>query len=82
MRTKLKEREFRSSGALIPFLQQIFGYALEYRSWFVRFVAAAVMVAILDAIFPLIWLNYIDHQVTPLVERYREAVTAGTAVNF
>lgn len=82
MRTKLKEREFRSSGALIPFLQQIFGYALEYRTWFTRFVAAAVMVAILDAIFPLIWLNYIDHQVTPLVERYRDIVAAGTAVDL
>lgn len=65
----LSEKEFTKKRALWPFLKRIFGYSLRYRRWVVGLIAAAAVEAIIDAVFPLIWLRYIDQFISPALSR-------------
>lgn len=71
------DKEFKSKGALWPFVRRIFGYALRYRSWVIGLVGWVVIVAIIDAVFPLILKEVIDTGVTPELSRYFAAVENG-----
>lgn len=74
--TYLKDQTFQEKRALLPFLRRIMRYATAYRKQFTVFMLAIVLLAISDAIFPLIWMYYIDNIVTPSVTRYAEAIQA------
>ncbi|GAB3221082.1 ABC transporter ATP-binding protein [Spirosoma arcticum] len=65
----LSEKEFTRKRALLPFLKRLFGYSLRYRRWVVGLVTAGAVEAIIDAIFPLIWLRFIDQFIVPEVAR-------------
>ena len=56
----LSEKEFTRKKALWPFLKRLFLCSLHYKTWFWTLVASATLVAVIDALFPLIWLRYID----------------------
>jgi ATP-binding cassette subfamily B protein len=77
MKAQLRDKEFKQKQALWPFVKQIFGYSLKYKKWFLPFVASTVVVAVIDAIYPLVWLNYIDGVITPLVSQYKQAAGQG-----
>ncbi len=77
MKTHFSDREFTQKRALGPFLKQIFAYGLKYRKWFLIFIAAILVVAVIDATYPLVWLNYIDHVIVPLVSRYKASRAVG-----
>ncbi|TVM01562.1 MAG: ABC transporter ATP-binding protein [Candidatus Brocadia sp. WS118] len=77
MKAQLREKEFKQKRALWPFMKQLFGYSLRYKKWYVPFVSAILIVAVIDAIYPLVWLNYIDGVITPLVSQYKEAAVKG-----
>ena len=76
--TELRSDEkFHQQRALWPFIKQMFVYGMRYKGWFVPFIIAIVMVAIIEAVMPLVWLEYIDSVITPLVSQYREDIAAG-----
>lgn len=79
MKAQLRDKEFKQKRALWPFVKQIFGYSLKYKKWFFPFVATTVVVAVIDAIYPLVWLNYIDGVISPLVSQYKETAGQGLA---
>ncbi len=79
MKTQLRDKEFGQKRALWPFIKQLFGYSLRYKKWFLPFVGAIMVVAVIDAIYPLVWLNYIDGVISPLVSQFKAAGRQGTA---
>ncbi|MBX7042215.1 MAG: ABC transporter ATP-binding protein/permease [Ignavibacteria bacterium] len=77
--SKLKDKEFSTKGALLPFLRRIFGYSFRYKKWMAGFITFVLLVSLVEAVTPLVWLNLLDHAIVPLVEQYRPLHTAGTA---
>lgn len=77
--SRLKDKEFSTKGALLPFLRRIFGYSFRYKKWMTGFIAFVLLVSLVEAVTPLVWLNLLDHAIVPLVEQYRPLHMAGTA---
>ena len=75
--SKLKEERFKTKGALFPFLKRLFTYSLRYRKWVILFTAFVLIVAAVEAVFPLVWLNLLDNVVVPLAESYRNSFASG-----
>ena len=71
------DEKFDKKRALWPFVKRIFTYSLRYKVWFGPFTVGIVAVAIIEAIMPLLWLEYIDTVITPLVTEYKDDVAAG-----
>ena len=71
------DEEFHEPRALWPFVKKMFTYAMRYKGWFVPFSVGIILVAIIEAVMPLVWLEYIDTVITPLVSEYKAAVDAG-----
>ncbi|MEZ4884942.1 MAG: ABC transporter ATP-binding protein [Chitinophagales bacterium] len=72
-----EDEQFKDIGALTPFLKRIFSYAMSYKSMFWGFIVSVVLVAISDAIFPAIWMFFLDDVITPLVEVYQKSWDKG-----
>lgn len=75
--TRIQDRQFTEKGNLLPFLRRIFSYAYHYKRWFWGFIICVTIVAICDAVYPLLWMNFLDEVVTPLSAQYAEARAAG-----
>ena len=71
------DEKFHEPRALWPFVKKMFTYAMRYKGWFGPFSAGIILVAIIEAVMPLVWLEYIDTAITPLVSEYKEAIAAG-----
>ncbi len=82
--SKLKDRRFKSKGALFPFLKRIFSYALSYKKWLAGFVFFVLMVAAVEATFPIVWMKLLDNAVIPAIEKNKHAFEAGLKpdINF
>ncbi len=72
-----QDKEFTQQRALWPFMKRMLGYCLRYKKWFYGFLFWISVVAIADAIYPLILLNMIDAYLTPQVEMIWEAKQQG-----
>lgn len=75
--TKLKDKQFRTKGALIPFLSRLIQYSLKYKSWLAGFTIFVLIVSAVEAITPLVWLNLLDKAIVPLVEKYKQTYLSG-----
>lgn len=69
----LIETEFHKKRALLPFLKRLFSYSLRYKKWVYRLVAFAVVEAVVDAIYPILWLRFIDRFIVPEVTRIAQS---------
>ena len=78
---KLKDKEFSTKGALFPFLKRIFSYSFRYKKWMTGFVSFVLVVSLVEALTPLVWLNLLDNAIVPLVEQYKPQYLAGTPVD-
>jgi ATP-binding cassette subfamily B protein len=78
---KLREEEFSTKGALFPFLKRIFSYSFKYKKWMTGFVTFVLVVSLVEALTPLVWLNLLDNAIVPLVEQYKPQYLAGTPVD-
>lgn len=56
---------FNKKKALLPFLKRLFQYAWHYSKWIKGLVAWIVVVAIVEALFPLLLKATIDEAITP-----------------
>lgn len=75
--TKLKDRQFRDSGSIFPFLKRLFSYSMKYRNWLMKFVFFVLIVSAVEAVTPLVWLNLLDKGIVPFVEKYKSSFAAG-----
>jgi ATP-binding cassette subfamily B protein len=77
--SKLKDKQFKTKGALWPFLRRLLTYSFRYPKWVAGFAGFVLFVALIEAIYPLVWLSLIDTVIVPAVESYK---SNGSAVNF
>ena len=75
--SKLRDRQFKTEGSIFPFLKRLFSYSMKYRKWMRGFIAFVLMVAAVEAVTPIIWLNLLDNAVMPLVEQYKPVYASG-----
>jgi ATP-binding cassette subfamily B protein len=76
--SELKEKHFKTKGELYPFLRRLFTFSLRYRKWVLGFTLCVLVVAAVEAVFPLVWLNLLDKVIVPLAESYKTNYLAGT----
>ncbi|MGH2574411.1 MAG: ABC transporter transmembrane domain-containing protein, partial [Ignavibacteria bacterium] len=75
--SKLKEKQFKTGGAMVPFLKRLFTYSFKYPKWVAGFVFFVLLVALAEAVFPLIWLHLIDNVIVPQVDIYKNSFSSG-----
>lgn len=72
--TNLQQEEvFNNKKAFYPFMKRIFKHSFSYKKWTFSFVFCAVLVAAIDALFPLVWFHFIDKFITPIIEAQKNA---------
>ena len=76
--SKLRDKQFKTEGSIFPFLKRLFSYSMKYRKWMRGFILFVLVVAAVEAVTPIIWLNLLDNAVMPLVEQYKPYYAAGT----
>lgn len=74
--TYIEDKQFKTQGALWPFLRRIMGYAYGYKQFFWPFVIAVAFIAACDAVFPLFWMYYLDGTIVPLARKYAQNVAS------
>lgn len=75
--SKLKDRQFKKDVSVYPFLKRLFSYSMRYKKWMKGFIAFVLMVAAVEAVTPIVWLNLLDNAVMPLVEQYKPVYENG-----
>ena len=76
--SKLRDKQFKTEGSIFPFLKRLFSYSMKYRKWMRGFILFVLVVAAVEAVTPIIWLNLLDNAVMPLVEQYKPYYATGT----
>lgn len=74
---KLRDRQFKTKGSLFPFLKRIFSYSIRYKNWLIGFIIFVLLVAAVEAMFPILWLHLLDDAIVPLVEQYKLSYAQG-----
>lgn len=69
--SKLNDKQFKTKGALYPFLRRLMTYSLRYPKWVAGFTGFVLLVALIEAVYPLVWLSLLDNVIVPAVESYR-----------
>ena len=75
--SKLRDRQFKSEGSIFPFLKRLFKYSMRYSKWMKGFIAFVLVVAAVEAVTPIVWLNLLDNAIVPLVEQYKPVYATG-----
>ncbi len=70
-----QDQQFTDKKALVPFLKRMFGYCMNYKKWFYGFMFWIGIVAIVDAVYPLILLVMIDDYMIPQITAFRQGKT-------
>ena len=69
--SKLKDKQFKTKGALRPFLRRLLKYAFVYPKWVAGFICFVLLVALVEAVYPLVWKSLIDEVIVPAVESFK-----------
>jgi len=69
--SKLKDKQFKTKGALYPFLRRLIKYAFNYPKWVTGFISFVLLVALVEAVYPLVWKSLIDNVIVPSVESFK-----------
>jgi ATP-binding cassette subfamily B protein len=60
-----------------PFLKRLFRYCFKYPKWMISFAFFVLMVAAIEAIFPLVWMGLLDNVIMPFAEHYKNYYVTG-----
>ncbi len=69
--SKLTDKQFKSKGSLLPFLKRLLKYSFRYPKWVAGFTIFVLIVALVEAVYPLVWLSLLDNIIVPAVEQYK-----------
>jgi ATP-binding cassette subfamily B protein len=75
--SKLKEKRFKSKGSILPFLRKLFRYSLKYPKWVAGFAVCVLIVAAVEALFPIVWMKLLDSVIIPMVNANKDAYANG-----
>lgn len=70
--SKLTDKQFKTKGALWPFLKRLLTYSFRYPRWVAGFTGFVLLVALVEAVYPLVWLSLLDKVIIPSVEQYKQ----------
>src|SRR5512140_2146110 len=65
--SKLKDKQFKSKGELKPFLKRLLTYSFRYPKWVAGFTVCVLIVALVEAGFPLVWRSLLDSTIVPMM---------------
>lgn len=63
---KNKDKQFKNKTSIFPFLRRLMKYSLKYKKWVLFFTLFVTIVAIIEAIMPVLWMNMIDNFIIPM----------------
>ena len=69
---QMQEQHYKTKGALLPFLKRLFTYSLKYPKWVTAFTIFILLVAAVESVFPLVWMNLLDKVIFPVTNTYKE----------
>lgn len=73
----LEDKKFEDQGSVWPFLKRIFSYSLRHKKLFYSLMASVILVGITDALWPILWMYFIDGNIVPMVEQYGKMRESG-----
>jgi len=79
--SQLKEKQFKTKAAMYPFLRRLLTYSFKYPKWVAGFVCFVLFVALIEALFPVVWLNLLDNVIFPYAEAFRNSGGVYTPMN-
>ncbi len=79
--SQLKEKQFKTKGALYPFMRRLMTYSFRYPKWVAGFTTFVLMVALIEALFPVVWLNLLDNVIFPYAEAFKSSGGVQTAID-
>ena len=79
--TQLKEKQFKTKGALYPFMRRLLTYSFKYPKWVAGFVCFVLMVSLIEALFPVVWLNLLDNVIFPYAESLKNSTGLQSAID-
>ena len=56
--SKLNDKQFKTKGALYPFLRRLLTYSFRYPKWVAGFAGFVLLVALVEAIYPLVFFKH------------------------
>lgn len=65
--SKLKDKQFKTKGELFPFMKRMLGYCFKYPKIMYSFIACVLVVAAVEAVYPVVWKNLIDNAIMPIL---------------
>lgn len=75
--SKLRDKKFKSEVSIFPFLKRLFTYSYRYKKWMTGFILFVLMIAAVEAVTPIVWLNLLDKAIVPMVEQYKTSYESG-----
>lgn len=66
--SKLKEVRFEKKESIFPFLFRMLKYSMRYRKNLYLFIFFVMLVAGIEALFPIVWMKFLDQVIVPGVE--------------
>ncbi len=69
--SKLKDKQFKTKGSLWPFMRRLLKYSFRYPKWVAGFTVFVLLVALVEAIYPLVWLSLLDNLIIPAIDSYK-----------
>ncbi len=66
--SKLKEVRFEKKESIFPFLFRMLKYSMRYRKNLYLFIFFVMLVAGIEALFPIVWMKFLDQVIIPGVE--------------
>ncbi|MBN8571990.1 MAG: hypothetical protein J0M18_20405, partial [Ignavibacteria bacterium] len=66
--SKLKEIKFEKKESIFPFLFRMLKYSMRYRKNLYLFIFFVMLVAGIEALFPIVWMKFLDQVIIPGVE--------------
>ncbi|MEO8514544.1 MAG: ABC transporter ATP-binding protein [Ignavibacteria bacterium] len=69
--SKLKDKQFKTKGSLWPFMRRLLKYSFRYPKWVAGFTGFVLLVALVEAVYPLVWLSLLDNLIIPAIDTYK-----------
>lgn len=75
-------KEYKNRGNLIPFLKRLSKFAFAYPAWVYGFIFCVLLVAAVEAFFPIVWMKLLDTVIVPVIEnKLKYNITTGNELN-
>ncbi|MBS1515004.1 MAG: ABC transporter ATP-binding protein [Bacteroidetes bacterium] len=66
--SKLKEAKFEKKESVFPFIMRLLKYSMRYKKNLYMFIIFVALVAGIEALYPVVWMNFLDTVIVPGIE--------------